>query len=204
MAAPSAPADTASEFWFNGLRVMVGVDGIALDWGWALRREFIGYEMLLGVQDAPHGITLVLRGGETRPFFAADTRAFLKRASLATSWWTLDVPPHGVPSVLTRGGQPLLEWLRALTHATDGAGGGYRAAEVPVEGMWEAVENPRVDHEQRAAAAIALGGRLDDDGRRRLRVAAAASASPLFRAVAASVLAGADAPSLASVFRRER
>lgn len=71
--------------------------------------------------------------------------------------------------------------------------GDYRAAGTGTEELWQIVEAPVAATEARRAAARALGGALDDDGRARLRVAAEHCADPGARKALLRIADGAAA-----------
>jgi hypothetical protein len=56
-----------------------------------------------------------------------------------------------------------------------------RTAPIPRERLFRVVEDASLDPTSRAAAAVALGLELDDEGRARLRAAAEAMAAPKLR-----------------------
>lgn len=83
---------------------------------------------------------------------------------------------------LARGTRDARTWareLRALVAAETKAG--YRVAALPHDALWEVLEDPAAAPGARAAAAVALAPSLDEDGKRRVRVAADATASPRVR-----------------------
>ena len=105
-------------------------------------------------------------------------------------------------SALARSGRDAQTWARALHDVADGAGD-YRAQRIPAEALWSIVCDSATPETQRAGAAVALRSSLDADGRARLRVASATSASPELRialaAAADEVDEGALAEALASL-----
>jgi hypothetical protein len=59
--------------------------------------------------------------------------------------------------------------------------GGYRAAAIPRERLWDVVENPAADPSAREGAALALSVSLDADDRSRLAALAQTTAQPRLR-----------------------
>jgi hypothetical protein len=93
---------------------------------------------------------------------------------------------------LERGSQGAAEWLRRLRsmgRATRPEHADYRRQVLAPERLWRIVEDPALPPGARAGAAIALSEALDDAGKKRLRVAAEASALPGIRALLESVAA---------------
>jgi hypothetical protein len=76
---------------------------------------------------------------------------------------------------------PPREWIRSLRGALDKGAPGFRVRALVPEELWRAVENARLSATARAAAAIALGPTLDEQGKARLGIAANASADPKLR-----------------------
>jgi hypothetical protein len=97
--------------------------------------------------------------------------------------------PADVETLLSRGGRATSEWLAALRSLGAVGLGGYRSASVPRELLWSIAESPSAAPDARVAAAVALRGDLDREGRERLRVAAAATVAPKLRVALGNVLA---------------
>jgi hypothetical protein len=74
----------------------------------------------------------------------------------------------------------------------------YRAARVERDTLWRIVEDPAQDGVTRARAAVALSAELDVPQKRRLRVAAEATASPKVRVAIERVVSGAKDEHLAT------
>ena len=90
-----------------------------------------------------------------------------------------DASPKDAQVLLARGARSVAEWVADLTAlATER---GYRAVHLPPDRLWSVAEDPSVEPEERAAAALILRSSLDEQGKARLRVAAAACASPTTR-----------------------
>jgi hypothetical protein len=79
----------------------------------------------------------------------------------------------------------------------------FRRGDVDAARLWQTVEDGGVDAERRAAAAVALSRSLDDEGKKRLRVAAGASAEPKLR-VALEAAAEEDEPAMTKAIDRLR
>src|SRR5262249_62187220 len=86
------------------------------------------------------------------------------------------------------------------SHARDGAAG-LRSAAVPDEELWRVIEDPTAPMDARAGAAAAIGRDLDEAGRTRLRVAAAACAAPKLRVALSAV---ADEEEIEGAFAENR
>jgi hypothetical protein len=100
-------------------------------------------------------------------------------------------------AALDRKERPIAAWLAHLRALTLREAKGFRDAPVVPEALWKTVENGHAEPAVRAAAAVALGPSLDDDGRARLRVAAGTVAAPRLR-VALSAAADGDEEALSS------
>src|SRR5262249_17864684 len=72
-------------------------------------------------------------------------------------------------------------WITALRCIGAGANADHRVAPVAPERLWRIMEAPSAQSTVRVAAAVALGAKIDDAGRARLRAAAAATAAPKLR-----------------------
>jgi hypothetical protein len=77
-------------------------------------------------------------------------------------------------------GQAWWTRLRALSQPGEGH---YREDASPLGALWGVLEDPRQSATQRAGAAAALRGDLDEAGRERVRVALEAVADPGVRVV---------------------
>lgn len=193
--------EAAPTFGFSGLSVTVGADGLLLDWGALHARKFVPYRGLARAVAEPFGISLEMTEGSPLFFFADESRErVIACIADASSAWKR-AHPDPFETLLSRNKRPIAAWMAALETATEGRSD-YRGNAVPIEGLWEAVEVAG-DPSVRVGAAIALRRHLDDTGRARLRDLATASASPVFRAVVASVVAGEHADALAEVLARE-
>jgi hypothetical protein len=92
---------------------------------------------------------------------------------------------------LLRGERSVPEWVKALRGIGEGAATTFRVAPVPTDRLMRVVEDTSQTAQVRAAAAVALGGALDEEGRGRLRAAAAATEAPKLRVAIEKVADGA-------------
>ena len=99
-------------------------------------------------------------------------------------------------ALLRRGKRPVSEWIATLRAIGAGANADMRTAPLPRENLFRIVESPTSSAAERAAAAVAAGVEIDDDGRARLRRAAEAVAAPRLR-IAIEAAAGTDDAALA-------
>ena len=83
--------------------------------------------------------------------------------------------------LLHRGGRGLRGWIAELRALGMGVNAAHRTAPVPADRFWRIVESPGTPPTIRAAAAVALGPRLDARDRDRLRLAASTTVAPRLR-----------------------
>lgn len=95
-------------------------------------------------------------------------------------------------TALERGDRSPEQWLQALRGVGEGDHAHHREASMPVDRLWEILENPSAPERARASAAAALRPRLDADGERRVRVALDDTAAPKLRVALESALARDD------------
>lgn len=84
-------------------------------------------------------------------------------------------------SILGRASRPVSEWvaeLRAMAARTQTFRDGVALVG---EQLWRIIEDPAAEPDHRAAAAVAMVPKLDDEGRARLRIAAEATVAPKLR-----------------------
>lgn len=85
-------------------------------------------------------------------------------------------------ALLARGGRSVADWVAAMRALGVSDAGGYRAASIPRDRLWEILEDPTSDASARAGAAIALHATARDDGARaRLATVATRTAAPSLR-----------------------
>jgi hypothetical protein len=175
-------------------RLDVGADGIALQWLGQTR--FIGYEDITVVtrferswgRSRMMGIKLLLRSndevlipvttnewGNLESLRIIEERINEGMASFREGGALADA------ALLKRGERALSDWVVALRSLGAGANADLRTAPVPRDRLFRIVEDPAAAPADRAAAAVALGGELDDQGRTRLKAVAAATAAPRLR-----------------------
>lgn len=195
-----------------GGRLDLGADGVLIDW-----RDSKRYVAFADLEDAPVyleavmgkelvGVALELRkGGPIKvPIgenqFGADRQAAeLSRRIRAGLAVHRRREQGDDSSLLARGSRSPEAWLQRLRNLGEGANAGPREAPIPVERLWRIVENPAVDASARAGAAVALGGKLDEEGKQRLRVAAESTAAPQLRIAMESAVTGDEEAAVAAL-----
>lgn len=155
--------------------VLLGVDGLSVLSGDGPR--FVPWREVRAVRLVRFDIVLALRSGEhlripvTTPEPERDRAVIAAiRAEIARAPAS---PPHPAPG-LERGGRDLDQWRHAL-RSLAAQSPAYRGQAVDLDELSRAVVSRDVPAEQRVGAAIALAA-LSDDGRTRVRIAAASSA----------------------------
>jgi hypothetical protein len=96
-------------------------------------------------------------------------------------------------AVLGRRARDVHAWIQELRAIGVGANADLRTAPVNPEHLWRIVESHGAEPEDRAAAAVALGGQLDESGKQRLRVAVDAVADERLRIAVDAALREDDA-----------
>ena len=161
----------------------IGADGVLL---WcAGRRRYIHYGAVERASLAPgaDGIRLLLVGGEVvaLPCRRGRVPATLREIEQAMAAFAAGGEDAEVPH-LDRGGRLVRAWIAELRALGSGAHATHRVAPIAVDRLWRIVESPATQPTIRAAAAVALGLRLDPRDRDRLRAAASATTAPRLRA----------------------
>ncbi len=190
-------------------RLYVGADGLLLSWLW--RKRFIPHAAIEDVSSFTSGFgrsrylctQLLLKSGKT------------VRIPVAQQGWdngmgaivperireAMDVARLGGTEVdaalLQREGRDVREWMASLRSIGAGANASLRTAPILPERLWRLVEDSALPPATRAAAAVALGADLDDEGRSRLRAAAEAVAAPRLRVAIERVAGGGSEDELA-------
>jgi hypothetical protein len=194
-------------------KLTIGLDGLTLEGRRGSR--FISYEGLERVHIAGLVLVLTLRGGEqvelsvrqrasdqgfSQDFFGFPTAdAYLATVGdrILQARATRGRAKGAMASALVRGERPLRSWLDELRGLLDEKRASFRRGAVSADQLWAAVEDATAEPSIRVAGAVALAPHLDAQGKARLRVAAAAVASPDLRAAieecAADELAQAEA-----------
>jgi hypothetical protein len=174
-------------------RLRVGADGV--DIRWLHTRRFLAHGDIVGVvrfekgwgNSKLEGLRVTLRSGEEvqipirRGQFDDDQLAIIGERILEGKE-ALERGDIAVDAaLLERGDRPLRDWVASLRAIGTEANATLRTAPVPRDRLMHIVEDPKQAPAARAAAAVALGGALDAEGRVRLRLAAEATAAPKLR-----------------------
>ncbi|MEP7126338.1 MAG: hypothetical protein ABJE95_35730 [Byssovorax sp.] len=181
--------------YFTSTSFVVGADGIQVRWLWT--RRFLGYAEIRGVgfdglKLAKTGVIVELARGPALRFpvravlgagYAEDeASSVVARVRDALTLFRGQARADEV-RLPDRGERPIAEWLQALRSAGNEGAVDHRTAPIATESLWHLAEDPGAEKTARAAAAVALGARLDAAGKTRLRFAAEATAAPDLRGV---------------------
>ncbi len=183
-------------------KLTVGSDGITISTFWS--RRFIPYSDITSVNRysdvaaIPHrlrqprrnetvysGVVLHLAGEDVRlPIVRGEDASdellgAATRIDEALSAWRGARPIDS--ATIERAGRPTPEWISSLRALGKSEAASYRVAAVDREALFAIVNDPANQAASRAAAAIAIGAKLDDDARTRLRASAAAIADTKLR-----------------------
>jgi hypothetical protein len=180
-------------------KLTVGRDGITISSRWG--RRFVSFADVTSVNrysdvQAPRrgrrgneviyaGVVLHLRGEDLRvPItrgLQPDDELFgaCERINAALTAWRATQPVN--TDVLERGGRTTQDWVSDLRTLGTTDPTTYRVAAVDREALFAIVEDPVNEASSRAAAAIAIGAKLDEESRVRLRKSAEAIADPKLR-----------------------
>jgi hypothetical protein len=160
---------------------VIGADGILLRS--AGRQRYLRHGAIERVFVIPGAerVEIVLRSGERialpcRAGRSSELARQIEHALTAAG----DGAEADVPRLL-RGDRPLRGWIADLRALGMGANAAHRVAPVSADRLWRIVESPATRPTVRAAAAVALGPRLDARDRDRLRAAASATIAPRLR-----------------------
>lgn len=178
---------------FGPAQVVVGADGIVIEHG--IRNRFVPHDRLASVVVKHDAVDLTLTDGsrvrararhltveeqaELRARIEAALAAFRRGGIAAESLARLD-----------RCGRALGDWRAALQAIVE-QHGSYRETPLTRDQLLEVLESAAAPAERRLGAAISLAAARDEGVRRRIRVAAEASANPRVRIALASVADGA-------------
>jgi hypothetical protein len=200
--------------FFFGLRVTVGIDGVLVAWPLLGRRRFVRHGRIDDIRWTEDEVTLVLTSGRritiaTNP--SADRlgdgrekhRALVERLLAAREAYASAAAGESL-AALARQGRSAEAWVRELRASSEAAGGQYRTASLPAEALWRVALDPTEKDELRIGAGLALRPTLDGEGKERLRVAAAASASPKLRVALVAAAEEEDDEAVARVLGGER
>ncbi len=185
-------------------RVVVGGDGVLLRWLGTVK--FVPWACVTDVEPFDGGVMLALARGTqgTRDEWLtlrmpAEHERYQPERDAMVERMIAAFRAHGPPReetlarVLDCSGGRTREWVRTMRALVRPAGG-FRTAAVPVERLWQVVENPRADRTSRTGAAIALAPTLLDTDRWRLRAVAAGCAEPRLRLALRTAADEATAP----------
>jgi hypothetical protein len=168
----------------KGAEIEVGADGILAKSPPPRRYVHYGSIERASSGDAlhPDQIELSLRGGESLVLPCPKNRAAatvqqIEKAMAACA----GAESPSEPPFLRRGDRAFAGWIAELRGLGLGARMAHRVAPVLPDRLWRIVESPAARPALRAAAAVALGPRLDARDRDRLRAAAAATTAPRLR-----------------------
>ncbi|WP_437308439.1 hypothetical protein [Sorangium sp. So ce388] len=172
-------------------KLHVGADGVLLTWHW--RRRFIPYSRLARASrfERVHhkggtivGVELALATGEvvsvpvtSGP--AESTIAMIIERIRDASERSAD--DSVTAAALVRGSRPTSQWIAHLRAIGVGANVNHRRAPIDPAQLFRVLEDGGQPPPVRAAAALALASRGEEDTRARLRVAAEATAAPKLR-----------------------
>lgn len=188
-----------------GAEVAVGDDAVVFRWFG--RETVLPLAQIVDARVVAEGVRITLKGGDVTEFHVrfAPSRYAEGMDALASRRAWQEAIVERIERARARAAErpaefplpPLAEmdagaWVDALRGALDRRGAHYREQPLTESQLWAAVENPRAEGAQRAAAAIALGPSLDDAGRARLRIAAEAVATPPVRIAMEAVAHGDD------------
>jgi hypothetical protein len=174
-------------------RLRVGADGIEIRW---LRwRNFLAYDHIMAASREERGwgnsqvvgLRVELGSGDTqfipvqRGRWSSDQAALVLERIREAKEAVKDGDVAVDAAMLQRGSLTIVDWVRDLKAIGMGANATLRTAPVPRERLMRIVEDVSQPAPTRAAAAVALGGALDDDDRARLRVVAESTVAPKLR-----------------------
>ncbi|HLK37773.1 MAG TPA: hypothetical protein VKU41_13525 [Polyangiaceae bacterium] len=163
-------------FWRDD--VSVGSDGVLLSTH--LSRRFLPFAEIESVT-AVGGRKVVLltrRGGRVERWLkAAAARVFVERVESALG--ERERCPEADRAPLRRHGSDVPLWLGRLQALAQREP--YRAPGPSIDALWRVVDDPGADESERAAAAVVLGSRGNQEVRVRLHGAAARMVSPRLR-----------------------
>lgn len=161
-------------------RLHIGTDGVFITW--LGTKRFIGFSEISFAKPLDGRVDLHLKaGGLVRIPVGRQVLIILARINEAMEAYRRGGATADIASLLRRGERPIEDWMTALQSIGAGANATHRTAPVAPETLWRLVEDPGSEPLARAAAAVALGAELDDEGRGRLRVVAGAVAAPKLR-----------------------
>jgi hypothetical protein len=176
--------------------VTVGTDGVLTRW--FVERKYFPYSSLVRVDRMPSRVRLHLRNGRVFDVVFDSRNVEVPEAGQLAERIVEAIERRdraGAPidtSVLARPeGVEARAWIASLGEILREET--FRQAAVTVDQLWSVVEDATATASMRAAAAIALRKVVDEKGKKRLRVAAQATAAPHLRVALERAADGQDA-----------
>ena len=173
--------------------VRIGADGIVTRWlGKERYFPFKDIEWVNPYEGAQLnktyvGVEIVTRAGETTRILTGQKRwgdeqqgLLIERIREAIEAYRSGYAGADA-SVLARNGRAPKDWVTALRAIGAGANADMRTAGIPLDRLWRLVEDASAAPLARVGAAIALTPQIPPSERRRIRIAAEATASPKLR-----------------------
>ncbi|MFO0760280.1 MAG: hypothetical protein U0359_27610 [Byssovorax sp.] len=170
--------------------IIAGADGLMIQW--LFWKRFVRFGDILTVaryesgwgRSNRKGLTVVLQSGEqiTLPISQdAEAVAIVEERIQEAMETYRRGDAEGKAALVRRNGREIGEWVTQLRALGAGSNADLRTAPLPRDALFRIVESPTAEAADRAAAAVALGRDLDDEGKVRLRSAASATAAPKLR-----------------------
>ena len=173
--------------------VEIGADGILTRWFG--KERFFPFSQIEWVNPFKSkqlnkrylGVELVLRDGEAVRLLVGQERwadedqaMVVERIREAIEAYSSGMAGADA-SILGRNGRAPKDWIMSLRAIGAGANADMRTSPIPLERLWRIVEDASASAVARASAAIALAPQVPPSERRRIRIAAQATASPKLR-----------------------
>ena len=181
-------------------KLVVGRDGLLVRW-MGTRRFIPMSEIVTATAQGETSIRLELAGGKEETLFLHSPK---RRGGIFTQYRDAVLarireahasheakPAADLTALVAQGGRTKDEWKKSLVSIEESAPD-YRKAAIRPEDLWRVVEDPRAEPDARAGAAVLLRKGLDEAGKARVRVAAAATASPQLRVALEATLDESD------------
>jgi hypothetical protein len=175
---------------FARTKIQIGADGILTRW--LGKERFISFSEIADVSPCEIaqlsktyvGVELTLHGGERvrllvgqKQWDGEEASILYERIREAGQTYRAGGADADA-SVLARNGRPSADWIAVLRSIGAGANAGMRTPPIPTERLWRIVEDVGASALARAGAAVALAPQVSGAERKRIRVAAKATASP--------------------------
>ncbi len=173
--------------------VEIGADGILTRWFG--KERFFPFSQIEWVNPFESkqlsktylGVELVLRSGESvriqvgqKRWADEEQEMVVERIREAIEAYSSGMAGADA-SILGRNGRAPKDWITSLRSIGAGANADMRTSPIPLERLWRIVEDASASAVARASAAIALAPQVPPSERRRIRIAAQATASPKLR-----------------------